>query len=88
VSILSEAKRIDADLRAAVLQALVLDATIPATVDAKVYDGIVTLTGTTEWQNQRDEAEFAAGNVEGVTGRRTPATSRSRSGRRSSGMPG
>jgi osmotically-inducible protein OsmY len=66
VRILDNDKRDDADLRGAVLQALVLDATVPATVDAKVYDGVVTLTGTTEWQYQRDEAEFVAGNVQGV----------------------
>jgi osmotically-inducible protein OsmY len=66
VKILNEDKRIDADLRGAVLQALTLDATVPATTDAKVYDGVVTLTGTTEWQYQRDEAAFVAGNVQGV----------------------
>ncbi len=28
----------------------------------------MALTGTAEWQYQRDEAEFVAGNVAGVTG--------------------
>ena len=34
-----------------------LDSGVPMTVDAKVRDGIVTLTGTAPWQYQRDEAE-------------------------------
>ena len=58
----------DADLRGAVLQALLLDALIPSTIDAKVKDGIVTLTGWAPYNYQRDEAEFVAGNVLGVLG--------------------
>ncbi len=50
-------RRDDADLRGDVLQALMLDSGVPMTVDAKVRDGIVTLTGTAPWQYQRDEAE-------------------------------
>jgi osmotically-inducible protein OsmY len=68
VRILTEDKREDADLRGDVLQALVLDGLVPATVDAKVNYSFVTLTGTAEWQYQRDEAEFIAGNVPGVIG--------------------
>src|SRR4029077_9186759 len=48
------------------LQALVLDSLVPSTVDAKVSDGFVTLTGTADWQYQRDEAEYVASNVVGA----------------------
>jgi osmotically-inducible protein OsmY len=68
VTLMSQSKRDDADTRGAVLQALMLDSAIPATVDAGVADGVVTLTGSTEWRYQRDEAEFVAGNVAGVVG--------------------
>jgi osmotically-inducible protein OsmY len=59
-------KRADADPRSDVLQALMLDSLVPATVDAKVEDGFVTLTGTADWQYQRDEAEFVASNIVGA----------------------
>jgi osmotically-inducible protein OsmY len=64
--ILDEYGREDADLRAAVLQALALDCLIPRTINARADDGLVTLTGTAAWQYQREEAEFVAGNVPGV----------------------
>ena len=66
VRILNEDRRDDADLRGSVLQALMLDSLVPATIDSKVDAGWVTLTGTAEWQFQRDEAEFIAANVLGV----------------------
>src|ERR1700742_103398 len=59
-------RRADAELRGDVLQALMLDSLIPKTVDAKVDDGFVTLTGTANWQYQRDEAEFVASNIVGA----------------------
>jgi len=59
-------RRADAELRGDVLQALTLDSLIPETVDARVEDGFVTLTGSAERQYQRDEAEFVASNVLGV----------------------
>jgi osmotically-inducible protein OsmY len=68
VRILDEYQHDDADLRGDVLQALMLDTLVPNTIDANVKDGFVTLTGTADWQYQRDEAEFIAGNVAGVTG--------------------
>jgi osmotically-inducible protein OsmY len=68
VQILNEHRREDADLRGHVLQALVLGSTVPTTVDATVRAGQVTLTGVATWKYQRDEAEFIAGNVRGVTG--------------------
>ena len=66
VKLLNGGKRDDAELRGDVLQALMLDSLVPKTVDAKVDDGLVTLSGTADWQYQRDEAEFVTGNVFGV----------------------
>jgi osmotically-inducible protein OsmY len=66
VRILDAQRRDDADLRGAVLQALTLDSLVPPTIDAKVDQGWVTLTGTANWRFERDEAEFIAGNVLGV----------------------
>lgn len=71
VTLLTEHRREDAELRGDVLQALMLDAVVPSTVDATVTDGFVDLTGTASWQYQREEAEFVAGNVPGVLGVRT-----------------
>jgi osmotically-inducible protein OsmY len=68
VRILTEDRRDDADLRGDVLRALTLDSLVPATIEAKVDDGWVTLTGTANWQFERDEAEFVAGNIAGVVG--------------------
>jgi osmotically-inducible protein OsmY len=67
VRILDEKRHEDADLRGDVLQALTLDALVPRTIDASVKGGSVTLTGTANWQYQRDEAVLIAGNVAGVT---------------------
>ena len=58
--------RSDADLRRDVLQALMLDTLVPDTIDAQVVDAEVALTGTAEWQFQRDEAMHVAGNIKGV----------------------
>jgi osmotically-inducible protein OsmY len=68
VRILDEKRHEDADLRGDVLQALMLDVLVPSGIDATVKGGFVTLTGSADWQYQRDEAEFVAGNVAGVTG--------------------
>ena len=68
VRMLDRSRRDDADLRGDVLQALMLDSLVPMTVDAKVRDGVVTLTGTAQWQYQRDEAEFLTASVPGVSG--------------------
>ena len=43
-----------------------LDGLVPKTVDAKVVDGSVTLTGTANWQYQRDEAELVASHLVGA----------------------
>ena len=66
VRLLNDARREDADLRGAVLQALMLDSLVPATVDADVDVGMVTLKGQANWHFQRDEAETVATNVAGV----------------------
>ena len=68
VRMLDSSNRDDADLRGDVLQALMLDSLVPVTVDAKVRDGVVTLTGTAQWRYQRDEAEFLTASVPGVLG--------------------
>jgi len=61
-----DARQDDAKLRGYVLQALMFDSVVPSTVDAEVFDGIVTLTGTVEWRYQRDEAERVASTIAGV----------------------
>jgi osmotically-inducible protein OsmY len=68
VRLMNESRKEDAELRADVLQALMLDSVVPPTIDARVDDGVVTLTGTADWKFQRDEAENQAGNVFGVMG--------------------
>ena len=68
VPILAGSKREDAEVRGDVLQALMLDRLVPMSVDAKALGGVVTLTGTAQWQYQRDEAEFVAASVPGVSG--------------------
>jgi osmotically-inducible protein OsmY len=66
VKLMNADKRADAEVRGDVLQALMLDSLVPKTVDAKVADGFVTLTGSANWQYQRDEAEFVASNIVGA----------------------
>jgi osmotically-inducible protein OsmY len=61
-------RRADADVRADVGHALALNDLIPATVQASVKAGLVTLSGVAAWQFQRDEAELACAAVPGVMG--------------------
>jgi osmotically-inducible protein OsmY len=61
-------RRPDADVRSDVRQALALNDLIPATVQASVEAGLVTLSGVAAWQFQRDEAELACAAVRGVLG--------------------
>ena len=61
-------RRDDEDLCGDVLEALMLEASVPMTVDAQARDGFVTLTGTVQWHYQRDAAESRAASVPGVTG--------------------
>jgi osmotically-inducible protein OsmY len=59
-------RRDDEDLHGDVLEALMLDTSVPMSVDAQARDGFVTLTGTTRWHYQREAAESRAANVPGV----------------------
>jgi osmotically-inducible protein OsmY len=61
-------RRDDEDLRGDVLEALMLDVSVPMTVDARARDGFITLTGTAQWHYQREAAESRAANVSGVAG--------------------
>jgi osmotically-inducible protein OsmY len=56
----------DGEILTAVLQALMLNSTIPATVTANVEDGVVYLAGAATWHWQRDEAERVSAAVAGV----------------------
>jgi osmotically-inducible protein OsmY len=58
----------DAKLRADVLEALALNSTIPASADARVQDGLVTLTGAVAFRYQREEAERVCVSVPGALG--------------------
>jgi len=66
VKIMTDRRRADADIRGDVLQALMLDAWVPASMDATVSGGIVTLDGAVEHHYQRDEAVHVTGSVPGV----------------------
>ena len=60
------AERTDTDIAADVTQALRLRESLPATVQATVQDGVVTLTGTVKWMQQKREAEKAVRQIRGV----------------------
>jgi osmotically-inducible protein OsmY len=66
VRMLDESRKEDDELRGDVLEALMLDSLVPATIDASVDGAFVTLSGTADWQYQRDEAELVASSVPGV----------------------
>jgi len=68
VQIPDKDRRDDEDLRGDVLEALMLDVSVPMTIDAQARDGLVTLTGTAQWHYQREAAEFRTANVPGVAG--------------------
>jgi len=59
-------RRDDEDLRDDVLEALMLEGSVPMTVDAQARDRFVTLTGTVEWHYQREAAESRTASVPGV----------------------
>ena len=61
-------RRDDEDLRGDVLEALMLESSVPMTVDAQARDGFVTLTGTAQWHYQREAAESRTAGVPGVVG--------------------
>ena len=60
--------RDDEDVRGDVLEALMLEGSVPMTVEAQARDGFVTLTGTVEWHYQRKAAESRTAGVPGVVG--------------------
>jgi osmotically-inducible protein OsmY len=67
VRLMTEARRDDAEIRAAALQALMLDSLVPADrLDVKVSDGSLTLTGNVSWQYQRDAADADVASVLGI----------------------
>jgi osmotically-inducible protein OsmY len=68
VHIPDQDRRADAEIRADVGHALALNDLVPATVQASVKAGLVTLSGVAAWQFQRDEAELACAAVPGVMG--------------------
>jgi osmotically-inducible protein OsmY len=59
-------RRTDEDLRGDVQEALMLDVSVPMTVDVRARDGFVTLTGTAIWHYQRQAAESRTTEVPGV----------------------
>jgi osmotically-inducible protein OsmY len=59
-------KQEDYDVRIAVLHVLMLNTTIPPTINVEVDHGVVHLTGTATWHWQRNEAERVCGAVPGV----------------------
>jgi osmotically-inducible protein OsmY len=66
VRILGGQRHEDADLRGRVLQALMLNGLVPSTIDAQAKNGVITMTGSANWQYQRQEAYATAANVPGV----------------------
>jgi osmotically-inducible protein OsmY len=61
-------KRNDRDIAHAFAEALYWDTSVPASVQATVQDGFVTLTGECDWNYQRDDAEAEARRIAGVRG--------------------
>lgn len=62
----SSAVRSDADIARATMNHLEWNYSVPATVKVQVTDGSVTLTGTAEWQYQKEEAERVVRPLRGV----------------------
>ena len=61
-------QRLDTEVERDVLRAMGLDSLVPLSVDARVRDGIVTLSGTVRSARERDDAKHVAGRVPGVLG--------------------
>ena len=59
-------ERTDADIAADVTRALEMRSTIPASVQAAIHDGHVTLTGKVDWPFQSREADEAVHHIRGV----------------------
>jgi VCBS repeat-containing protein len=56
----------DSEIAEAALRALSWDVWVPKTVTAKIQGGMITLEGRVDWNYQRDSAERAVRNLEGV----------------------
>jgi osmotically-inducible protein OsmY len=72
----------DAAVQRQVLRALLLDTRVPLTVDARVHDGIVTLSGVVASEWERGHARSSASRVPGVLGIADHLSVLPRSGRR------
>ena len=59
--------RSDVDIAKGVQVALELPVTVPSTVKAEVREGVVTLTGTVQWNYQRAAARRAIEHIPGVS---------------------
>jgi osmotically-inducible protein OsmY len=66
VKILSDHKRTDSEIAAAIQQALKWDVLTPSTVTAKVQNSAVSLEGQVKWNFERDAAEQAVRHLTGV----------------------
>ena len=66
VKILTDHKRSDSEIAAAVQSALKWDVWVPPTVTATVHNGSVTLAGQVPWNYQRDAAERSVRYLTGV----------------------
>jgi osmotically-inducible protein OsmY len=60
--------RTDADIAQDAARALQLSSLVPATVQAVVHDGHVTLTGSVDWLYQKENAEQTLRHLRGVRG--------------------
>lgn len=68
VELPSEHRRDDADIARAVVDALSWHSDLPKTIQATVSNGWVTLSGTVDWNFQKEEAERAVRYISGVKG--------------------
>lgn len=66
VKILSDHKRSDPEIAAAMQSVLTWNVSVPKTITAKVQQGIVTLEGQVTWNFERDAAVRAIGHLAGV----------------------
>lgn len=67
VCVPSSLRHADREIAEAALAALKWDVLVPKTVTAKMKAGSLTLEGRVDWNYQRDAAERAVHNLEGVT---------------------
>jgi osmotically-inducible protein OsmY len=66
VAVLNAQRREDAELRAGMLEALMLNTAVPESVDVEVEAGSVTLRGTVNWHHERQVAQAVAERVVGA----------------------